>query len=570
MLTPTATPRPSGSHGSHGSLVRDPRRASDALIRRRWWTALLLGLTGLGAQAQDAAPAPAAAAAAASEPAASAPAPVARFDVYEYRVEGNTVLAVERIERAVYPYMGEQRTVADVESARVALEAAYRDAGYGTVVVDTPEQRIVDGVVTLQVMQAPVARLRVVGSRYYSQGHILDAVPALAEGQVPNFKAATQQLATVNRSADRRVTPLLRPGKAPGTTEVDLTVEDKLPLHASLEVNNKYSTNTTPTRLQASLRYDNLWQREHTIGLQFQTSPEDTRQVKVYSGSYTVPADNGLWLLSAIRSNSNTVAGVGDTAVFGRGSIYGLRRVLVLPGSETLMHTLSLGADYKDFQESISVGANEGFSTPIHYLPLSANYAATVTDKQGAWQAGGGLVVALRGLASREAQFADKRYLAQSNFAILKFDLARTQNLPHGLALFGQLEGQLSDQPLISNEQFVAGGVDSVRGYLEATAVGDKALRGSLELRSGNLAGERWPWIGGLRVHAFAEGAGLWLNSPLPGQQARFGLLGAGVGLRLQAREHASIALDVGWPLRDVGPTRKGHARVHASGVLEF
>ena len=204
-----------------------------------------------------------------------------RFDVFEYRVEGNSVLPVERVERAVYPFLGEQRTVADVESARVALEAAYRNAGYGTVVVDTPEQRITDGVVTLQVLQAPVSRLRVVGAQYYSQGRILDKVPALAEGEVPNFKEVTAQLATVNRSADRRVTPLLRPGKAPGTTEVDLTVEDKFPLHGSLELNNKSSPNTTSTRLQASLRYDNLWQREHSISGQVQVSPEDTSEVKV-------------------------------------------------------------------------------------------------------------------------------------------------------------------------------------------------------------------------------------------------------------------------------------------------
>ena len=60
---------------------------------------------------------------------------------------------VDIIERAVYPFMGEQRSVEDVESARLALEAAYRNAGYGTVVVDTPEQRINEGVVTLQVIE---------------------------------------------------------------------------------------------------------------------------------------------------------------------------------------------------------------------------------------------------------------------------------------------------------------------------------------------------------------------------------------------------------------------------------
>ncbi|MES2099761.1 MAG: ShlB/FhaC/HecB family hemolysin secretion/activation protein [Pseudomonadota bacterium] len=496
--------------------------------------------------------------------------PVARFDVFEYRVEGNSVLPVERIERAVYPFLGEQRTVADVEAARVALEAAYRDAGFGTVLVDTPEQRVTEGIVTLQVMQAPVSRLRVVGSRYYSQGRIIEKVPALAEGQVPNFKAATEQLATVNRSADRRVTPLLRPGKTPGTTEVDLTVEDKAPLHASLELNDKYSANTTRTRLQASVRYDNLWQREHSVGVQVQVSPEDTSQVRVFSGSYTVPADDGLWVVSAVKSNSNTVAGVGGTTVFGRGSIFGLRRVVVLDGSDSLSHTLTWGADYKNFKESVSVGANEGFDTPIRYLPLSLGYSATVNDKQGFWQVGTGFTAALRGLTSRAQEFADKRYNAQSNFAIVKFDLARTQTLPRDFSLFAKLEGQITGQPLISNEQFVAGGADSVRGYLEAAAVGDNALRGSIELRSGALAPERWSWLGGLRAHVFLEGAALWLKSPLPAQQQRFGLLGTGVGLRVQAREHASLALDVGWPLRDVGQTHKGSVRLHASGLFEF
>jgi hemolysin activation/secretion protein len=256
--------------------------------------------------------------------------------------------------------------------------------------------------------------------------------------------------------------------------------------------------------------------------------------------------------------------------VFGRGSIYGLRSVVVIDATETRNQTLTLGAAYKRFDESVTVGGNAGFSTPIHYLPLSVNYSAALTDKQGTWQAGAGLVVAVRGLASRQEQFADKRFNAQSNFSYLTFDIARSESLPWGLSVFGKLEGQLSEQALISNEQFVAGGVDSVRGYLEAAAVGDKALRGTLELRSPKLARESASWFGSLRIHAFAEGAGLWLNSPLPGQQSRFGLLGVGLGLRLQARDDASLALDLGWPLRDAGVTRKGEPRLHASGTFEF
>ena len=500
----------------------------------------------------------------------TAPPATPRFDVLEYRIEGNSVLAVDRIERAVYPFLGEQRSVADVESARLALEAAYREAGFGTVVVDTPEQRITNGVVTLQVLQAPVSRLRVVGAQYYSQGRILDKVPALAEGEVPNFKVVTAQLATVNTSADRRVTPLLRPGKTPGTTEVDLTVEDKFPLHGSLELNNSHSPNTTASRLQASLRYDNLWQREHSISAQVQVSPENTSEVKVFSGSYTVPTGSGLVVLSYTRSNSNTSVGVGGTTIFGKGSIYSLRGVFLLDGSEKLSHSITLGADYKDFDELTSTGPSAGFSTPIHYLPLSASYAATLFDQGGYWQTGGGLTFAVRGLASRQAQFNDKRFQSKTNFAVLKANLARTQSLPHDFTLYATVEGQLSDQALISNEQFVAGGVDSVRGYLDATAVGDKALRASIELRTGNLAPEQSAWWSSLTAHTFFDGAVLRIKDALPGQDAGDTLTSVGFGLRLQTQQYARFSFDLGWPLRDARQTRKGSPRLHASGVIEF
>ena len=519
-----------------------------------FWLRCAVGLTVLGA--------------AHAEPNAELTAP--RFDVFEYRIEGNTVLSVDRIERAVYPFLGERRGVDDVESARLALEAAYREAGYGTVVVDTPEQRITDGVVTLQVVQAPISRLRVVGARYYSQGRILDKVPSLAEGAVPNFKVVTEQLASVNTSTDRRVTPLLRPGKAPGTTEVDLTVEDKFPLHGSLELNNKYSPNTSSSRLQASLRYDNLWQREHSVSAQVQVSPEDTREVKVFSGSYTVPTGSGLLVFSYTRSNSNTSVGVGGTTIFGKGSIYGVRGVFLLEGSEVLNHSMTLGADYKDFDELTSTGPSAAFNTPIRYLPLSASYAATLVDKQGYWQTGTGLTFAVRGLASRQAQFSDKRFQSKTNFAVLKASLARTQKLPSEFTLYANVEGQLSDQPLISNEQFVAGGVDSVRGYLDATAVGDKALRASIELRTGNLASEQSTWWSSLTAHTFFDGAVLRIKDALPGQDAGDTLTSLGFGLRLQARQYALFSIDVGWPLHDARQTSQGAPRLHASGVIEF
>src|SRR5690606_13799547 len=74
------------------------------------------------------------------------PAPAAqearRVNINEYIVRGNTVLEARDIEKAVYPYLGPDRTLADIEAAREALQAVYQERGYQSVYVDLPEQQV--------------------------------------------------------------------------------------------------------------------------------------------------------------------------------------------------------------------------------------------------------------------------------------------------------------------------------------------------------------------------------------------------------------------------------------------
>ena len=234
----------------------------------------------------------------------------AQFDVFEYRVEGTNLLPVGVIEQSVYPYLGEDKTLEDVEQARDALERAYHDAGYLTVLVTIPEQKVENAVVRLAVTEAPVKRLRVVDSRYFSPSDIRTAIPELAEGKVPNFTEMQKQLADLNRSADRRVTPVLRAGKTPGTVEVDLKVKDQLPLHGSVELNSRQIPNTTLTRLSANVSWDNLWHRQHSLGVTGLVAPENPDESRVISGNYTLPAWGGFVALYGVYSASD-VASVG-------------------------------------------------------------------------------------------------------------------------------------------------------------------------------------------------------------------------------------------------------------------
>ena len=220
----------------------------------------------------------------ASPPATAAPPAQERtFEINAYDVEGNTLLDQLAVETAVYPHLGPGRTPADVEAARAALEKAYQAHGYQSVIVQVPAQNAASGIVRLRVTEARVGHVRVSGSEYHLPSVVREQMPSLQEGQVPDFRAVQRDLADVNRLPDRRVTPSLKPGRIPGTVDVDLHVNDDLPLHASVEVNNDHSQNTKPLRTLATVHYDNLWQLGHSLSATYSVAPQQPSNSEVFA-----------------------------------------------------------------------------------------------------------------------------------------------------------------------------------------------------------------------------------------------------------------------------------------------
>lgn len=498
-----------------------------------------------------------------------------RFDIWEFRVEGNTLLPTIEVERAVYPFLGPQRSDRDANAAAAALEKAYQARGYRTVLIDIPEQNVESGVIRLSVTEGKVGRVRVTGARYFAQERILAQVPALAPGTVPDFERVQKDITAVNQQPDRRVTPVFRAGTISGTTDVDLTVEDRSPLHGSLTLDNKRSLNTTPLRLSGSLRYENLFQREHSLGLQFQTTPQDTREVKVFSASYTVPLQ--AWTLTsyAVRTRSNVGTAIGGTQVLGAGNILGVRAIRRLPAEGTAFsHMLSFGADYKDLDENVRVGASAAqagatdIRTPIQYMPVSVSYNLFQDSKSGRTQASTGLVFALRGLGDGEFDFDQRRFRARPNFFVVKADMQRLQNLPGDFVLLARLEVQGADQPLLSNEQFFIGGADSVRGYFEVESIGDFGGRATVELRGPRIS--MLPKDTDLRMHGFVDAGAAGSLDRLPGQARPPALNSTGVGLRLRQGNLVSISSDLAWPMRSTANTRAWSPRLLFSAAMQF
>lgn len=499
------------------------------------------------------------------KPAAEPEAPRQMY-VREYRVEGVKHLSKLETETAVYPFLGPGRTAEDVEQARAALEKAYKDKGYQTVVVEVPPQDARRGVIKLLVVETTVGRLRVHGSRFFSLAQIKRKVPSMAEGEVVDFNKVTKEIVALNQWPDRQVVPTLKPGVEPGTVDIDLTVKDKFPLHGNVEVNNRYSADTTELRVSGGLNYNNLWQRGHAAGFNFQVAPERPEDATVYSAYYLARFQNidSLSLMLSGTKQDSDVSTLGGAAVVGRGEIIGLRALINLPGADGFYHNLSVGADYKHFKENVILGT-DFVASPITYYPFSLNYGAGWTTKRSFSELNGGVTFHFRGTGSDPQEFDDKRYNADGSFFYFRGDASHTHDLPLGLQVFGKVQGQASGGPLLNSEQYAGGGASTVRGYLESTVLGDSGIVGTLELRTPSLLGFLNPkkedesrekaheW----RFYGFWDIGRLTLNDPLPEQQSSFNLESVGVGTRIKLANHINGSVDLAWPLIKQGTTEE-------------
>jgi hemolysin activation/secretion protein len=523
--------------------------------------------------------------------------PVAHFDIDDFAVQGATQLSQIELETAVYPFLGPDKTEDDVEKARAALEKAYHDKGFQTVSVAVPAQNVKNKVVTLKVTELKVGRLAVKNSHYFDVNKIKQDAPALEEGTVPNFNDVTKNIVSLNQWPDRKITPTLRAGVAPGTVDVDLNVDDTLPFHGSAEINDRKSPNTTPYRFTATGHYDDLWQLGHSVTFSYQVAPERPADAIVYSASYLARVPNVDWLsflLYGVKSQSD-VAAVGGLDVIGPGQIIGGRGVFTLPGSESFFHNLSLGIDYKSFGELVSLtgngagsdtpgSSNSSFSSPVTYYPIVASYTAQYhTDKLNA-QMTASITNNLRPMSSNFVDFDNRRFNASGNFTHGNIDLSATQDLESGFQLYGRFQGQKADGPLVSSEQISIGGFDTVRGYLESETLGDDGAAGTFEIRTPNLGdwlaklnattpaaadvtasstpsaaaqgaapntpgtpGSAGQLFNDLRLFGFVDAGVAVVQQPLPQQQSQFELWSYGVGTTFKMANHLNgmVALAV-------------------------
>ena len=402
--------------------------------------------------------------------------------VKKITIKGSTVFSAEELAGITSPYENREITFEELETLRQTLTLFYINKGYissGTVIHDQP---VIDGNITITVIEGSLSEIEVAGNRYFRSAYIIDRI-AIAASPPVNVQRLQETLQMLQQ--DRRIKKInaeLRPGILQGESNLLVKVEENRPYAVTLKFNNNQSPSIGPYRGEAQLSHQNVFGLgdvlDVTVGL--------TEGANDYSASYSLPLTRRDTVLEFHyrKSNSTVVEDVFKRLdIESRTDTYGLTISRPFYRSPSRELRLALTAETRENRTfllgrpfSFSEGTEEGRSrvTVLRFSQEWINRSPIdVIAARSSFSLGLGILGATMHNPAADGQFLTWLYQLQWI----------RQLSDEGLQLRLRMDGQLAADSLLPLEKFSVGGMNSVRGYRENQLVRDNGLSASLEFR---------------------------------------------------------------------------------------
>lgn len=508
---------------------------------------------------------------------------VQRFTIKRFVLEGNSILTARQAEEILAPYTGSQRDFGHIQKAIETLEKGYRRQGYGMVTVILPEQELAQGDVRLRVIEPQVKGIKILGNSYRTEDNIRAILPSLKIGASPQVDLISKNLRIINENPAKKLTLEFKAQSRPEEIEAVLLVKDQKAWKVALTGDNTGNEQSGYYRMGLMLQHANLWNRDHVAVLQYSTSPDHADKVSIVSGSYRIPLyslGDTIDLFGAYSDvdNGNSQISGTNLAISGKGIVSGLRYNWNLPRAGEYEHKLSLGMDYRLYDNTVTVSdTGNDISPDVVAHPFSITYGANWSNEL--LSADGSLGVLHNqpwGGQGQQADFQQVRSGAAADYWIFRYGINSTIRAGGDWLVRLSGNGQYTPDRLISGEQFGLGGASSVRGYVEREESFDAGFSGSVELYSPDLTALlKVPHVQ-LRLLGFFDGGYGYNIRPQQesSEQRDHGLTSVGTGARLGVGNYFSFSMDWGYALASsvstTDPTRRGDSRIHFKASVSY
>lgn len=455
-----------------------------------------------------------------------------RFRLEAVVVEGNTVISTEELQAAIAPSLGKDVDFGDLRAIANRISQLYRSRGYVFAKAALPAQDIVGGRLRVQVLEGRYGNVTAtVGGE--AQEVFAPYFRGLRPGEVIRSEPLERTALLLAGLPGYDVVPVVRPGAAVGTGDLDVVVKETPRYLGSVRLDNHGGDLTGTNRVLFNVARFRNWVPGDQLQLDALVSDGSTN---LFNLQYSRPLGANGWRgnlgLSRSAYQLSGLDGFADGEFKGGSDVLtlGLSYPLVLGQRSSL--TLQAALTLSRFKNTRPAAEDERYHATS--LPVGLRFSQKDSVAGGGVSFGSATLTA--GRITERANYLSPASLG--SYAKLSLDMARVQNLPGTFSGYLRLATQHSGDVLDSSERMSAGGPNGVRAFASGEASGDRGLLAQVELRYLSP-------IEGLSPYLFVDAARMTRIDPEAGNSTR-SLSGHGLGVRWQ-RDRLSADLTAAW-----------------------
>jgi len=442
------------------------------------------------------------------------PADERRIRIDRFAISGNTIFNEEELRSLIADREGAELTLTEIYGLADRLTDFYQTHGYSLSTVTVPAQRMLDGVLRLEVVEGRVGKLIFEGNRGYGDTFLTRQLDLLEPGTILRFADLEGEVLLLNDLPGLMARSVLLPGEEYGTTDINLRMEEK-PVSASAVLDNSGRKVIGQWRLGADFTINNPLKFGDVLGLGYTHSQSNLLRQGRFSYGFPVLPNGSRMNLSYSRAEYDVgeefaaldIAGTSETAriqfnhpflrsrrnnlsaTLGAAHVRGQSDMMTIPLSDDEINFLEAGLNFSHRNHTGGLTSLSG--------QVATNFRSNADDSDS------------NALPPRLELHGDYEHL-----------------LGQGWSAFLRGEAVLSNDSLPDSNKYSLGGPASVRGFVSSQIRGDQGAMGSFEIRRGlSLA------PADLLFRTFVDAGKVYYEIPMADGSDSDTLASAGIGL---------------------------------------
>ncbi len=454
------------------------------------------------------------------------------FMVSSIRITGNTKIDTVTLHALVADGEGKEETLNQLQALAGRITDYYHAHGYPLARAIIPAQRIANGVVTFEVLEAAFGKINLNNHSRVNNGLLQDTLSPMQSGAVIEQSTMDNSLLLLSDIPGISAHATLQPGAQVGTSDLNVVTEPLPMVNGSVGLDNYGNAYTGRVRGSGNLNILNPLHMGDVLSLSVLSSGSDMNYGRV--GYETLL--NGLGTrVGASFSALHYILGGNLANLDGNGtaeiSSAWLKQPIIRSQNDNLYFQLQY--DHLALLDNLN-------SSDIHDKRHLDNWTGTANgDWHDAVLVGAANTWSV-GVTDGQVNFDDPNAQisdagttqTQGNFAKLDFSYTRLQGFTSLDSLYVAVSGQLANTNLDISQQLVVGGPYTVRAYDMGVLTGDEGILGTVEWRHdlGGLWNGDWQAVAFVDSESVTINRSLWVGASAAGSNTAT-LSGAGVGL---------------------------------------